>query len=47
MLIRSWLVHLFNGLEWQHNIANLVGLTVPNKLNLPVIFKKQKTIFFG
>ncbi len=39
------LVHLLDHLEGQDDVADFVGLAVPDQLHLPVVVKKQKAIF--
>jgi hypothetical protein len=39
------LVNLLNRLERQHNVRHLVGLAVPDKLNLALVVEQQKTVF--
>jgi hypothetical protein len=41
----AWLVHLLYDLKRKYHIADLVGLTIPNKLDFSLISKQQKSVF--
>src|SRR3989338_2576111 len=44
-LLASWLVNMFNCLEWQNSVCYFIGLSIPHKFNFPIIIKKQKSVF--
>jgi hypothetical protein len=39
------LVHLFDHLKRQDDVADFVGLAVPNQLDLSLVFKQQEAVF--
>src|SRR3989344_1140308 len=38
--ITPWLINMFNRLERQNRVGNFLRLSIPNKLNLPIIIEK-------
>jgi hypothetical protein len=45
-LFGAGLVHLFDGLKGQNDVADLIGLAVPDKLDLALVLEKQEAVFF-
>jgi hypothetical protein len=44
--LRARLVNVLQGLEWQHSCANISRLSIPDQLNLALVFEENEAVFF-